>query len=305
VTLPPDVGNRFLPSVDRLEVVMHAARRAFERGDLEGALRENDIAIQLKPEYDVAWLLRGHIFWKDGNIPGAIEAFAAALKQNGESEEGWLGLASGLHEVGRYDEAREAYDRLLKIHPKSVEAWIDKGAALHELRDYRGAIVCYDKILGMRPEHAGAWNNKGAALMRLGDETAAARCIEEALHLNPDFFDAIANRVLLFRKGGRHGDAVLWTDRALRIREAPWLWIVKGQAHLGLGESTLGMKAFERALVLDPKSKEAKAGLHKAKLLRQKTDFHRGVYECFGTHLAGDPGCAECEIRARCHEVSP
>jgi len=101
VTLPPEVGNRFLPSVDRLEVVMRAARRAFERGDIEGALREDDIAIQLKPEYDAAWLLRGHIFRKDGNIPGAIEAFAAALKQNGESEEGWLGLASALHEVGR------------------------------------------------------------------------------------------------------------------------------------------------------------------------------------------------------------
>ena len=113
MTLPADATKRFLPSVDRLEVVMRAARRAFDRGDLESALRENDVAIRLKPEYDAAWLLRGHIFRKDGNIPGAIEAFAAALKQNGELEEGWLGLASALHEVERYDEAVEAYDRMM------------------------------------------------------------------------------------------------------------------------------------------------------------------------------------------------
>jgi len=305
VTLPPDTTNRFLPSVDRLEVVMRAARRAFDRGDLEGALRENDVAIRLKPEYDAAWLLRGHIFRKDGNLPGAIEAFAAALKQNGESEEGWLGLASALHEVERYDEAVEAYDRLLKIHPRSFEAWIDKGAALHARQDYRGAIACYDKVLGMRPEYTAAWNNKGAALLRLRDETAAARCVDEALHLDPDFYDAIANRVVLCRKASRHGETVLWADRALRIRDATWLWVVKGQAHIGLGESTLGMKAFERALALDPKSREARAGLSKAKLLRRKTDFYRSVYECFGTHLAGDPGCAECEIQARCREVTP
>lgn len=305
MTLPPDATNRFLPSVDRLEAVMRAARRAFDRGDLEDALRENDVAIQLKPEYDAAWLLRGHIFRKDGNIPGAIEAFAAALKQNGESEEGWLGLASALHEVERYDEAVEAYDRLLTIYPRSVEAWIDKGAALHARQDYRGAIACYDKVLGMRPEHAAAWNNKGAALLRLGDEAGAARCIDEALHLDPDFYDAIANRVILCRKAALHGETVFWADRALRIREAPWVWVVKGHAHLGLGESTLGMKAFDRALALDPKSREARSGLSKAKLLRHKTDFYRGVYECFGTHLAGDPGCAECEIRARCREVTP
>jgi tetratricopeptide (TPR) repeat protein len=305
VTLHPETANRFLPSVDRLESVMRAARRAFERGDLEGALRENDLAIQLKPEYGPAWLLRGHIFRKDGNIPGAIEAFAAALKRNGESDEGWLGLASALHEVGRFEEATEAYDRLLEIHPRSIEAWLDKGAALHERKDYRGAIDCYDRVLAMRPEHAGAWNNKGVALLRLGDKAEAARCIDEALHLNPDFYDALANRALLSHKSRRPGETVLWADRALRIREAPWLWVVKAQAHLRLGESTLGAKAFERALTLDPKSRQARTGLTKARAARPEADFYRGVYECFGTHLAGDPGCGECEIRSQCTQVTP
>ena len=305
MTVVPETAARFLPSVERLQNAMRAARHALDRGDLQGALREDDIAIQLKPEYDAAWLLRGHIFRKDGNIPGAIEAFARALKINGESQEGWLGLASSLHAVGRYQEEVEAYDRLIQIQPRSLEAWIDKGAAFHEVGDYRGAIACYDKLIAMRPEHAPAWSNKGAALLRLGDEAGAARCFDEALQLDPDFFDAMANRVLLCRKRKHHGETVLWADRALRVREVPWLWYVKGEAHLGLGESTLAGKSFERALDLDPKSKEAKAGLRKAKAARQKGDVYRGVYECFGTYLAGDPGCDACEIRGQCRSVSP
>lgn len=305
MTVSPEAVRRFLPSVDRLESAMRASRRAFDKGDLQGALRENDIAIQLKPEYDAAWLLRGHIFRKDGNIPGAIEAFAAALKRNGDSEEAWLALAVALHQVGRIQEEIEAYDRLLELHPRSIEAWIDKGAVLHERQDYRGAIACYDKVLAIRPEHAGAWNNKGAALLRLGDEAGAARCIEEALQLNPDFYDALANRALLARNAKRPGETVLWAERALRIRPASWLWAVKGDAHLALGESTLGMKAFEEALTLDPKSRAARIGFEKAKARRAKSDFYRGVYECFGTYLAGDPGCAECEIRAQCTQVTP
>src|SRR5439155_5267937 len=45
VTLPPETAGRFLPSVDRLENTLRAARRAFDRGDLKGALREDDVAI--------------------------------------------------------------------------------------------------------------------------------------------------------------------------------------------------------------------------------------------------------------------
>ncbi len=305
MTIPFELAGRFLPSVDRLEAAMHAARRAFEHGDADAAIQQLDVVRRLKPEYDAAWLLRGHILRRSGDRDGALDSFAQALKINGESQEGWLGLAAVLHDLGRPRDEIDAYDRLLKIYPKSLEAWLDKGAALHELQDYRGAITCYDRVLTMRPEHAGAWNNKGAALLRLGDESGAMRCIDEALHLDPDFYDAMANRVLIFQKQRRHGEVVLWADRALPRREAPWLWYVKGLAHLALSESTLAMKAFERALVLDPAMKPARAGLRKAKTLRQTTDFYRGVYECFGTHLAGDPGCEECEIRGRCREVTP
>ncbi len=303
--VPPAVEERFLPSVESLEAAMRAARRSAEQGDLDGALRQLGVALRLKPEYDAAWLMRGHVLRRANDLEGALESFAQALKINGESEESWMGLASTLHELGRFPEEVEAYDRVLAIHPRSTEAWIDKGAVLHELGDYRGAISCYDTVLGWRPEHVAAWNNKGAALMRLGDEPAAAECIDEALHLDPDFFDAIANRVLLCQKGDRHGETVLWTDRALRIRDAAWLWYVKGLAHLGLSESTLAMKAFERALASNPSLQDARAGLRRAKALREKVDFYRGAYECFGTHLPGDPGCAECAISVRCREVTP
>src|SRR6266700_1543667 len=305
VTVPPAAEERFLPSIDSLEAAMRAARRAADQGDVDGALRQLGIALRLKPEYDAAWLLRGQVLRRANDLEGALESFAQALKINGESEESWMGLASALHGLGRLPEEVEAYDRIVAIHPRSTEAWIDKGAVLHELGDYAGAIACYDTVLAWRPEHVAAWNNKGAALLRLGDEAAATRCIDEALQLDPDFFDAVANRVLLCQRQGRHGETVLWVDRALRIRDAPWLWYVKGLAHLGLSESTLAMKAFERTLASDPSLKEARAGLRKAKALREKVDFYRGAYECFGTHLPGDPGCVECEISTRCREVTP
>ena len=305
MSLPPeDVGQRFLPSVDRLETSVQAGRKAFEGGRYDEALRSFNEALRLKPEYDVAWILRGHTLRKMGDLEGALQCFAQALRSNAESEEGWMGLAATLHELRRNREEIEAYDQLLKLRPRSVEAWINRGAALHETKDYPGALACYDKVLSLRPEHAAAWNNKGAALLRLGDEARAAACFDEALHFRPDFFDAMVNRIFLSQRRNHPGEVAFWADRALRVRETAWLWYAKGLAHLALLEATLALKAFDRAHELDPTLKEARTGARRAKALREKVDFYRGVYECFGMHLPGDPGCAECEIAAKCREVT-
>src|SRR2546422_11307482 len=187
-------------------------------------------------------------------------------------------LAYVLHELGRLKEDAEAYDRLLAFDPRSLDAWIDKGSVLHELQDYAGAIRCYEEVLALRPEYAAAWNNKGAALLRLGHEADAARCFEEALQFDPDCVDAMANRTYLYEKQGYHGEAVLWADRALRIREAAGLWYAEGLSHLGLLESTLALQSFERALTIDPNLAEATAALGRAMESRCKVDFYLGVY---------------------------
>jgi tetratricopeptide (TPR) repeat protein len=284
---------------------MASARRSLEAGDVDEALRHLDVALRLKPEYDAAWLLRGYALRRANDSEAAVQSFARVLAISRDSEEGWLGLAASLHDLGRLKDEAAAYDEVLKRNPRSIGAWIDRGAVLHEMKDYRAAIACCDRVLAIRPEHAAAWNNKGAALLRLGEDEAAGRCFDEALHFDPDFFDAMVNRMSLAQKRGRHGEVVLWADRALRIREVAWLWHLKGLAHMGLRESTLAVRALERAIDLDPGQKEVRAALRKAKALREKVDFYRGVYECFGTREPADPGCMECEIQSRCREVSP
>lgn len=300
-----EVKDRYLPSVDTLEAAMRAGNVAMASGRLEEALDHFNRALRLKPEYDAAWLARGHVLRRTDDVDGALQSFAQAVRLRRDSEAAWMGLASALHALGRRREEIEAYDELLRMRPGLVDAWLNKGAALHEMRDFRGAVACYDRVLAMRPEIAAAWNNKGAALLRLGREEEADRSFAEALHLDADYFDAMVNRLLILQKRGRHGEVVVWADRALRLREAPWLWYAKGLAHLGLLESTLAIRAFERALALDPRLQEARSALRKAKGLREKVDLYRGPYECFGTYEPGDPGCAECEIVARCREVSP
>src|SRR2546425_11145831 len=93
VTLAPDTTGLFLPSVDRLESAMHAARRAFERGDTDGALGQLGVALKLKPEYDAAWILKGHVLQKAGDLEAALGAFMESREGDGGCQATSMGFA--------------------------------------------------------------------------------------------------------------------------------------------------------------------------------------------------------------------
>src|SRR2546427_5137562 len=301
---PAPEGDRFLPSVLTLEASMRAGKQSLADGRLGEALGHFNPALKLKPRYDVAWIARGQVLKLQGDLDEALKSFAEALVLKPENEEAWIALAGVLHRMRRLQEEGEAHDQVLRLNPRKLEALINKGAALHGLRRYAEAEACYDSVLAVRPEYAAAWNNKGAALLRRGKVDDALDALERATRLDPDFFDAYVNRAFAWQRKGKHGHAVIAADRALKIREPPWLWTVKGLSHLALLESSLAARCFERALALDPKQKEARASLGKAKELRERVDLYRGAYECFGTFEAGDAGCAEGGIQARGVEVA-
>lgn len=300
----PPKGDGFLPSVQKLEEAMRSGKRALDEGRLDDAVNYFSAAVRLKPNYGVAWVAHGHALQKNGDLDGALRSFAEALVIDARNEDAWMSLAATLHRLGRIKEEIDAYDELLKVNPRNIDAWINKGAALHDRKRYGEAAACYDEVLRWRPEHAAAWNNKGAALMRQGNFAGAVEAFDEALHFDPRFNDALTNKAFCLQRLGSHGETVIWTDRALAIQESPLLWHLKGMSHLGLLESSAAVSAFDRAVAMDPNLKEARRGLQKARRLRRKVDLYRGVYECFGTLEDGDPGCAECEIRMRCREVS-
>ena len=72
MSVPREEKERFLPSVDRLEATVHTGRKALDGGRYDDALRAFNDALRLKPEYDVAWILRGHTLRRMGDADGAL-----------------------------------------------------------------------------------------------------------------------------------------------------------------------------------------------------------------------------------------
>ncbi|PLZ91823.1 hypothetical protein CEN44_07580 [Fischerella muscicola CCMEE 5323] len=131
----------------------------FELGNLlvsakeyEAAIASYDKAVEIKPDYQEAWFMRG----------------------------------IALFQLGRYEEAIASYDKAVEIKPDYQEAWYIRGIALRQLGRYEEAIASYDKALEIKPDYHQAWYNKACCYALQVNIEQAIENLQKAIILNPE-----------------------------------------------------------------------------------------------------------------------
>ncbi|MDB9428216.1 tetratricopeptide repeat protein, partial [Microcystis aeruginosa CS-555/01A07] len=133
-------------------------------GDFIGAIASWDRALEIKPDFHLAWLIRGGALYNLGRFEQAIASYDRALEIKPDFHEAWNNRGIELVNLGRFEEAIASYDRALEIKPDFHEAWNNRGIALGNLGRFEEAIASYDRALEIKPDYYGAWNNRGIAL---------------------------------------------------------------------------------------------------------------------------------------------
>jgi len=143
----------------------------------------------------------------------------------------------------RGDAARAAslIREALAVDPSQARAHCNLGAALQDLGDTGAALDSYDSALRLDPRYPLAWDNRGNTLRRLGRLPEALHSYEQALALAPNA-DAWCHHAIALHDLGRHADAIVSAERALRARPG------YADASLALGNALQGLERFDEAL---------------------------------------------------------
>ncbi|KAK9817859.1 hypothetical protein WJX72_003273 [[Myrmecia] bisecta] len=142
----------------------HVARgtaRALRR-ELEAAIEDFSVAIELNPNFDDAYKRRGQA--------------RAALEQDK------LALA----------DLRRAVE-LSRTHQQKAEGHQEIGMLFQRQRDFRKATAEFQKVVEMDPTNAAAWNLLGLCRTSQGDIPAGLQAYEQAIKLNPKHREAWIN----------------------------------------------------------------------------------------------------------------
>ncbi|HEY9702682.1 MAG TPA: tetratricopeptide repeat protein, partial [Allocoleopsis sp.] len=118
-----------------------------ELGDYQGAIADYNSAIELNPNYTIAYNNRGNAY----------------------------------RNLKEYQKAIADYNRAIELNPNYTIAYNNRGNAYRNLKEYQKAIADYNKAIDLNPKDAIAYNNRGNAYRNLKEYQKALSDYNKAI----------------------------------------------------------------------------------------------------------------------------
>lgn len=125
--------------------------------DFDEALKALDKAIELNPEYALAYFSKGIVFHNLNQLQAAFENYSKAIELDPDMTDAYFNRAQTILAFEKPDEkelrqALEDLDTATDLDPKFIDAHYYTAVVKKKLQDYHGAIESLDKVLEMEPD---------------------------------------------------------------------------------------------------------------------------------------------------------
>jgi tetratricopeptide (TPR) repeat protein len=178
-----------------LWVLASACKHVPTEQEQQGALIHHDLGVQAI---------------QSGNVQGALREFQIALELDPNLAEAHYAIGTLLHlSFSRREQAIEHFNKALAIRPNYSEARANLANVYLDLGQYDRAIALYREVLSdvLYPTPYIAQGNLGWALYKKGDTRGALENIRGALIANPKFCQGYRNLGIIYRDQGNFEDA--------------------------------------------------------------------------------------------------
>jgi tetratricopeptide (TPR) repeat protein len=157
----------------------------YDQQQIEQAIRYQQRALELDPDYPKGNHLLGSMYLAAGHLQGALAAFDRARTLDPDDGHTLAALGQTLFRLGRFSEAEQCYAEAVMRLPEETAVAYNHGIVLERLGRPAAAEAEYRRVLAIDPEHAGTWAVLGrvlAAQQRLDEATA---CWQQARDIDP------------------------------------------------------------------------------------------------------------------------
>jgi len=170
----------------------------YATGLLDQAVRHYQSAIELKPDFGVAFYKMGVCYYRMGRLDKSLESFSTLLsmKDQGHAMASYFfGLINQF--LGNDREAEEGFAILRGASRQSLIANYYLAQLKLKQRKYDEALALLDELLQATPHLAEAHYLKGAVFMEMHRNTDAVASFRRTLELNPSDTRARGNVEML------------------------------------------------------------------------------------------------------------
>ncbi len=158
------------------------------------------------------------------------------------------------YNIGRLNKSIELLDKAIEINEEYAPAWKAKGFIyLTKYRNYQKAVEFFNRCVSYSQDDAEAFFLKGTALSKLGKHGDAVIAYDEAIRINSKYSLAWKNKGSSLCDLNKFEDAIKCYEEAIEINpNDATAWTYKGHALYNLFKYNDAILAFDEAIKIDP-----------------------------------------------------
>ncbi len=179
----------------------------------------------MKPDYEVAWAVKGNQLANLGRYEEALSACEEAIRLKPDYEDAWLGKGYQLGNLYRYEEAIAAYDEVIKLKVDNIEAMYRKAMILKKLdhqdlanQQFHLIVETCQQYKNKDNQTIDCWNVYAASLTCLGQYEDVEQILQKAIASNPNYPPTNYNLACYYAIQDNIPLAVEYLAKAIQLR---------------------------------------------------------------------------------------
>ncbi|WP_269623838.1 tetratricopeptide repeat protein [Prochlorococcus marinus] len=219
-------------------------------------------AIQIKPDYDLAFVHLGGILKEYGKLEEAKTLYCQAIELNPFLYEAHSNLGNVLKDLGYLQEAETCMRKAIELKPDDAITHMNLGNMLREIGQLDEAESLTRKSITLSPNNAIAHSNLGSILKELGQLDEAVLSTRKAIELQPNYAMAHFNLGTILRDLAKFEDAEILTNKAIELNpNFAEAYSGLGSIYRDLGKLNDAYIAMRKAININPNFVDAHLNL--------------------------------------------
>ncbi len=148
------------------------------------------------------WFEKGYKLAESGNDTDSEKAFSKAIELNPQFAMAYYSRGKAYYNYGSTQQAIKDYDKSVELNPQFADAYNNRGIAYHKICNTQQEVEDFNKAIELNPQDAIAYYNRGIAYHKRGNTQQAIKDYSKAIELNLRLAEAYNNRGVAHHKLG-------------------------------------------------------------------------------------------------------
>ncbi|MGB6294776.1 MAG: tetratricopeptide repeat protein, partial [Rivularia sp. (in: cyanobacteria)] len=219
------------------------------------ALADFNKAIQINPQYADAYLNRGYVYHNHKKQDLALADYNKAIKINPEYALAYLNRGAIYFDQKKLDLALADYNKAIKIDSEFAMAYYNRGNFYKNQKKLDLALADYNKAIEINPNDTDTYLNRGNLYSNQKKQDLALRDYNKAIEINPEFANGYYNRGKLYEDQKKWDLAVADYSKAIQINpNYDSAYNNRGNLYEDQKKQDLALRDYNKAIQINPKN---------------------------------------------------